>query len=229
MGSHQSMRESRPRPRSPDSQPSVSHGTFNLPPVDSDASSYPLGTWSQSQRRRGVAWIPAAGYLERRTILFPKENGELAWTPMAPPPGQSQSVPTHTWYLPYWQQSPELVTATWAAAGATGSHRKGRPRKALNTCRLTPPGIRSQHPTDGPRPPLQLLHRRPPVQRGWPAGGSDHHPNPALLVHSPDHQLHLMENLPPAVSCHPPPPATHMRAQEFESWNVTPRNGAELY
>nr|XP_042100351.1 uncharacterized protein LOC114113235 isoform X2 [Ovis aries] len=109
------------------------------------------------------------------------------------------------------------------------SWRKGRPRKALNTCRLTPPGIRSQHPTDGPRAPLQLLHCRPPVQRGWPAGGSDHHPNPALLVHSPDHQLHLMENLPPAVSGHPPPPATHMRAQEFELWNVTPRNGAELY
>lgn len=50
-------------------------------------------------------------------------------------------------------------------------------------------------------------------RRGWPAGSSDHHPNPALLVHSPDHQLHLMENLPPAVSGHPPPPATHMRAQ----------------
>ena len=109
------MRQSRPRPRSPDSQPSVSHATFNLPPVDSDASSYPLGTWSQSQRRRGVARVPAAPGTKSWlsfSILLPEENRELAWTPMAPPPGQSQSVPTHTWYLPYWQQSPELVTAT---------------------------------------------------------------------------------------------------------------------
>ena len=40
---------------------------------------------------------------------------------------------------------------------------------------------------------------------GWPAGCSDHHPNPALLVLSPDHQLHLMENLPPVVPGHPAP------------------------
>nr|XP_019839817.1 PREDICTED: uncharacterized protein LOC109575990 [Bos indicus] len=101
--------------------------------------------------------------------------------------------------------------ATWAAAGATGSHRKGRPWKALNPATSAPPGIRFQHPTDGPRAPLQLLHRRPPVQRGWPTGCSDHHPNPALLVVSPDHQLHLMENLPPVVPGHPAPPAIHMR------------------
>lgn len=62
-----------------------------------------------------MAWAPAApgtkGWLPF-SILLPEENRELAWTPTAPPPGQSQSVPTHTQYLPYWQRSPELVTAT---------------------------------------------------------------------------------------------------------------------
>ena len=48
-------------------------------------------------------------------------------------------------------------------------------------------------------------------RRGWPAGCSDHHPNPALLIHSANRQLHHMENLPPVVSSHPPPPAIHMR------------------
>lgn len=46
---------------------------------------------------------------------------------------------------------------------------------------------------------------------GWPAGCSDHHPNPALLIHSANRQLHHMENLPPVISSHPPPPAIHMR------------------
>ncbi|XDB47461.1 hypothetical protein ABFV05_001077 [Capra hircus] len=87
---------------------------------------------------------------------------------MAPPPGQSQSVPTHTWYLPYWQQSPELVTATWAAAGATGSHRKGRPRKALNTCCLTPPGIRVPTPHGWAQAP-PATSPPPPTGATWVA------------------------------------------------------------
>ncbi|XP_070241145.1 uncharacterized protein [Bos mutus] len=102
------------------------------------------------------------------------------------------------------------------------SWRKGRPWKALNPATSAPPGIRFQHPTDGPRAPLQLLHRRPPVQRGWPTGCSDHHPNPALLVLSPDHQLHLMENLPPVVPGHPAPPAIHMRGPGAAGCNHQP-------
>lgn len=51
----------------------------------------------------------------------------------------------------------------------------------------------------------------PSARRGWLAGCSDHHPNPALLVHSAGHKLHLMEDLPSVVSGHPPQPAIHMR------------------
>lgn len=43
----------------------------------------------------------------------------------------------------------------------------------------------------------------PLARRGWPAGCGDRHPNPALLVLSAGHQLHLMEDMPSVVSGQP--------------------------
>lgn len=54
------------------------------------------------------SWVPSS-------ILTPKEKGELAGTPLAPPPGQSQLVHAHAWYLCCRQQSPEPASATAGA------------------------------------------------------------------------------------------------------------------